>query len=72
MTQDSILRAGDWRKDEPIGSRQKSMRWMMIALLVSVMALLAASAGLAHHIWQERRKRSRARIAPGRVEVCGS
>jgi hypothetical protein len=44
------------------------MRWLMIALLVSVMALLAASAGLAHHIWQERRKRLRAQIAPGRVE----
>jgi hypothetical protein len=44
------------------------MRLLMIALLVSVMALLVASGGLAHHIWQERRKRSRASIAPGRVE----
>jgi hypothetical protein len=44
------------------------MRWLMIALLVSVMALLVASAGLAHHIWQERRKRGRTRIAPGRIE----
>jgi hypothetical protein len=67
MTQDLILR-GEQRRDEPIGSRQTSMRWLMIALLVSVMALLVASAGLAHHIWQERRKRGSARIAPGRVE----
>jgi hypothetical protein len=44
------------------------MRWLMIALLVSVTALLVASAGLAHHIWQERRKRGRARITPGIVE----
>jgi len=40
-----------------IGSSYTPMRWLMIALLVSVVALLAASAGLAHHIWQERRKR---------------
>jgi len=33
------------------------MRWLMIVFLVSLVALLAASAGLAHHIWQERRKR---------------
>jgi hypothetical protein len=36
------------------------MRWLMIAFLVSLVALLAASAGLAHHIWQERRKRGQA------------
>jgi hypothetical protein len=44
------------------------MRWLMIALLVSVVALLAASAGLAHHIWQERRKRGRAGRAFGRSD----
>jgi len=44
------------------------MRWLMIVLLVSVVALLAASAGLAHHIWQEHRKRSRTSRAPGPTE----
>jgi hypothetical protein len=44
------------------------MFWLMIALLVSVVALLVASAGLAHHIWQERRKRSRMGLIPGRIE----
>jgi hypothetical protein len=44
------------------------MRWLMIVLLVSVVAMLVASGGLAHHIWQERRKRSRTSLAPGRTE----
>lgn len=44
------------------------MRWLMIALLVSVMALLAASAGLALHIWQERRKRGHVTRAFGRSD----
>jgi hypothetical protein len=44
------------------------MRWLMIALLVSLTALLVASAGLAHHIWQERRKRRRMSLVPGRAE----
>jgi len=30
------------------------MRWMMIALLVSVVALLLAAAGVARHIWAHR------------------
>jgi hypothetical protein len=30
------------------------MRWMMIALLVSLAALLIAAAGMARHIWQHR------------------
>ncbi len=30
------------------------MRWLMIALLVSLGALLLAAAGLARHIWQQR------------------
>jgi len=33
------------------------MRWLMIVLLVSVSALLAASLGLAHHIWREHVRR---------------
>jgi len=44
------------------------MRWLMIVLLVSLVALLAASAGLAHHIWQEHRRRSRGNPDPGRME----
>lgn len=34
------------------------MRWLMIALFVSVAALLAASGGLAFHIWREHRQKS--------------
>jgi hypothetical protein len=30
------------------------MRWMMIALLVSLAALLLAAAGVARHIWRHR------------------
>jgi hypothetical protein len=30
------------------------MRWLMIALLVSVGALLLAAAGVARHIWTQR------------------
>jgi hypothetical protein len=30
------------------------MRWLMIALLVSVAAMLVAVAGLARHIWLQR------------------
>jgi hypothetical protein len=44
------------------------MRWLMILLLVSLVALLVASAGLAHHIWQEHRKRRRTQLVPGRTE----
>jgi hypothetical protein len=38
------------------------MRWMMIALLVSVVALLLAAAGVARHIWLHR---SQIRGSPG-------
>lgn len=31
-----------------------AMRWLMIALLVSVAAMLVAVAGLARHIWLQR------------------
>jgi hypothetical protein len=30
------------------------MRWMMIAFLVSLAALLLAAAGVARHIWMQR------------------
>jgi uncharacterized protein (DUF58 family) len=32
------------------------MRWLMIALLVSLGALLIAAAGMARHIWSQRAK----------------
>jgi len=32
------------------------MRWLMLALLVSLGALLFAAAGVAHHIWLQRRQ----------------
>ena len=32
------------------------MIWLVIAFLVSLGALLFAAAGLAHHIWLQRRK----------------
>ena len=44
------------------------MRWLMIVLLVSMVAMLVASAGLAHHIWRARRKRSRTIPAPGPID----
>lgn len=31
------------------------MRWLIIALLVSLVALLIAAAGMARHIWLQRR-----------------
>jgi Flp pilus assembly protein TadB len=30
------------------------MRWLLIVLLVSLAALLFASAGVAYHIWRQR------------------
>jgi len=32
------------------------MRWLMIALLVSLMVLLFAAAALVHHVWRQRKK----------------
>lgn len=40
------------------------MHWLMIALLVSLGALLLATGGLARHIWLHRRKRRDAEQAP--------
>ena len=39
------------------------MRWLMIGLLVSLGALLFAAAGLARHIWLQRRKHRREALA---------
>jgi hypothetical protein len=33
------------------------MRWLMLVLLVSLVALLIAAGGLAHHIWREHTRR---------------
>ena len=30
------------------------MRWLLIVLLVSLLALLVAAAGVAYHIWRQR------------------
>jgi uncharacterized membrane protein len=35
------------------------MRWLLIALLVSLAALLIAAVGGARHIWLQRRRRQR-------------
>lgn len=32
------------------------MRWLMIALLASLAAMLLAAAGMARHIWLQRRR----------------
>jgi hypothetical protein len=40
------------------------MRWMMIALLVSLVGLLLAAAGVARHIWRHR-SQLRGRPGPG-------
>ncbi|HUV69647.1 MAG TPA: hypothetical protein VMW15_08295 [Terracidiphilus sp.] len=39
------------------------MRWLMIVLLVSVGALLFAAAGMARHIWLQRRQHRREALA---------
>jgi hypothetical protein len=40
------------------------MRWLMIVFLVSLVALLVASAGVVHHVWREHTKRKRAPASP--------
>jgi len=35
------------------------MRWLLIVLLVSLVALLIAAAGVARHIWQQRTRQRR-------------
>jgi hypothetical protein len=44
------------------------MRWLMIALLVSLVALLIASAGVAHHVWREHTRRRAAHAAAEKAE----
>ena len=39
------------------------MRWLMTGLLVSLGALLLAAAGVARHIWLQRRKQRREMLA---------
>jgi multisubunit Na+/H+ antiporter MnhE subunit len=46
-------------KAKPNGEAfRRPMRWLLIVLLVSVCALVAASAGVAWHIWRQHRKPS--------------
>lgn len=46
------------------------MRWLMIVLLVSVVALLVVSGGVAQHIWREhRRKPAPAKQEDGNIET---
>jgi hypothetical protein len=44
------------------------MRWLMIALLVSLGGLLFVAAGVARHIWL--RRSTRQRKLPGSVTPC--
>ena len=46
------------------------MRWLMIALLVSLGALLIAAAGLARHVWLHRRGKADD-SQPGTLDVFG-
>lgn len=43
------------------------MRWLMIALFVSVAALLIASAGVARHVWRRHKQAEQAQ-APHSTE----
>jgi hypothetical protein len=47
------------------------MRWLMIVLLVSLVALLMAAAGLARHIWVQH-ERIRSKPAAGAGEAPDS
>lgn len=44
------------------------MRWLIIALLVSLVALLVASAGVAHHVWREHKRRKQAPAPMAKIE----
>jgi hypothetical protein len=48
-------------------SRILPMRWLMIALFVSVAALLIASAGVARHVWRKHKQAEQAQ-APHSTE----
>jgi hypothetical protein len=45
------------------------MRWLLIALLVSVCALIIASAGVAWHIWRQRAKSRRSEPDAGHADT---
>ena len=47
------------------------MRWLIIALLVSVAGLLAAAAGMAFHILRQHSKQKR-RLAEGDATAIGT
>ena len=44
------------------------MRWLMIVLLVSVVALLVACAGVAYHVLREHKRRRNARVPVEKAE----
>jgi hypothetical protein len=44
------------------------MRWLMIVFLVSLVALLVVSAGVAHHVWREHAKRRQAPAPPEKAD----
>jgi hypothetical protein len=44
------------------------MRWLMIVLLVSLVALLVASAGVAYHVWQGHKRRRLAQAPVEKIE----
>jgi hypothetical protein len=47
------------------------MRWLMIALIVSLVALLLAAAGAARHIWRQRsRLQSNQEAGPSREDAA--
>jgi hypothetical protein len=44
------------------------MRWLMIVFLVSLVALLVASAGVAHHVWREHARRRQTPAPPEKAD----
>lgn len=47
------------------------MRWLMIALLISLGALLLAAAGMARHIWLHRKAHPE-ELQPGAMDAFAS
>ena len=45
------------------------MRWMLVAFLVSLVALLIAAAGVARHIWQHRQELKRQAAEEAELET---
>lgn len=50
-------------------NRRLPMRWLMIALFVSVAALLIASAGMAHHVWRKHKQAEQAQAPREEEEI---